>query len=118
MDFKPAFPTGQDSATFWDKGTEVRSLSRDKGTTGQAQNLTKGQDGSGQPVKIQDMTREWTVHHFDSLSRPIPGDKTGQSRKVHSKTGKGRINSGKGHTKTEKDVLNQEKMFLNRKMKF
>ena len=29
------FPMGRDSATF-----------RDKGTTGQAQNLTKGQDGS------------------------------------------------------------------------
>ena len=29
-----AFPTGWDSATFQDKGTEVTSLSRDKGTTG------------------------------------------------------------------------------------
>ena len=28
---------GRDSATFWDNGTEVSSLSRDKGTTGQAQ---------------------------------------------------------------------------------
>ena len=27
------FPTGRDSATFRDKGTEVPSLSRDKGTT-------------------------------------------------------------------------------------
>ena len=35
------FPTGRDSATFRDKGTEVPSLSRDKGTTGQAQNLSK-----------------------------------------------------------------------------
>ena len=43
-----AFPTGQDSATFRDKGTEVPSLSRDKGTTGQAKNLAKGQDGPGQ----------------------------------------------------------------------
>ena len=30
-----AFPTGQDSATFRDKGTEVPSLYWDKGTTGQ-----------------------------------------------------------------------------------
>ena len=30
-------------------GTEVPSLSRDKGTTGQAKNLAKGQDGPGQP---------------------------------------------------------------------
>ena len=40
-----AFPTGRDSATFRDKGTEVPSLSRDKGTTGQAQNLATGRDG-------------------------------------------------------------------------
>ena len=46
-------PTGHDSASFWDKGTEVPSLSRDKGTTGQAQNLAIGQ---GQPVKIRDKT--------------------------------------------------------------
>ena len=43
------FPTGRDSVTFRDKGTEVPSLSRDKGTTGQAKNLAKGQDGPGQP---------------------------------------------------------------------
>ena len=34
------FPTGRDSATFRDKGTEVPSLFRDKGTTGQDGNLT------------------------------------------------------------------------------
>ena len=43
------FPTGRDSATFRDNGTEVSSLSRDKGTRGQAKNLTKGRDGPGQP---------------------------------------------------------------------
>ena len=43
------FPTGQDGATFWDKGTEVPSLSRDKGTMGQAKNIAKGRDGMGQP---------------------------------------------------------------------
>ena len=88
---------GRDSATFWDKGTEVPSLSRDKGTTGQAKNLAKGQDGPGQPkfgtgragtVKIWDGTR----------------DKTGQSRKGSSKT-------EKGCSKTYKDVLKQERMF-------
>ena len=41
------FPTGRDSATFRDKGTEISSLSRDKGTTEQAQNLTTGQVGLG-----------------------------------------------------------------------
>ena len=30
------FPVGWDSATCWDKGTEVPLLSRDKGTMGQA----------------------------------------------------------------------------------
>ena len=36
------FPTERDSATFQDKETEVPSLSRNKGTTGQAKNLAKG----------------------------------------------------------------------------
>ena len=65
---------------FQDRGTEVSSLSRDKGTTGQAQNLAMGRDGPGQvksrtgragTAKIRDGTR----------------DKTGHSRKGHSKTG-------------------------------
>ena len=72
---------GRDSATFWDNGTEVPSLSRDNGTTGQAKNLAKGWDGPGQPkvgtgragtAKIRDGTR----------------DKTGQSKKGRSKVGK------------------------------
>ena len=49
--FKVAFPTGRDSATFQDEGKEVFSFSRDKGTTGQAQNLAMGQEGLGQSVK-------------------------------------------------------------------
>ena len=36
---------GRDSATFWDKGTEIPSLSWDKGTTGQSE------------IKIRDGTR-------------------------------------------------------------
>ena len=80
-EYSLGFPTGRDSATFRDNGTEVPSLSRDKGTTGQAKNLAKGRDGPGQPkfgtgragtAKIRDGTR----------------DKTGQSRKGRSKTGK------------------------------
>ena len=46
---KLGFPKGRDSAIFPDKGTEVPSLSWDKGTTGQAKNLAKGRDGPGQP---------------------------------------------------------------------
>ena len=56
------FPTGRDSATFRDNGTEIYSLSRDKGTTGQAQNFATGRD-------------------FDSLSRPVPRRPAGQKRK-------------------------------------
>ena len=81
MGLKLGFPTGRDSATFRDNGTEVSSLFQDKGTTGQAKNLTKGRNGPGQlkfgtrqagTAKIRDGTR----------------DKTGQSRKGCSKTGK------------------------------
>ena len=50
------FPTRRASATFRDKGTEVPSLSGDKGTTGQARNLATGWGGSGEPVKIWDGT--------------------------------------------------------------
>ena len=70
----------RDSATFCDKGTEVPSLSRDKGMTGQAQNLEKGREGPRQPVKIrertqarvQDRTRDGTVPDFDSLFLSCP----------------------------------------------
>ena len=55
---KLGFPTGPNSPTFRDKGTEVPSLTRDKGTTGQAQNITKGRDGLGQHVKIRNGTWE------------------------------------------------------------
>ena len=61
-DFKIVFQRGRDSATFWDKGTEVHSLSRDKGITGRAQNLAKGQERPGQPVKIQYGT--WDITKF------------------------------------------------------
>ena len=69
---------GRDSANFWDNGTEVPSLSRDKGTTGQAQNLAKGRDRPGQPVKIRDGKWDGTVPDFDSLSFPVLEDKMGQ----------------------------------------
>ena len=54
------FPTGRDSGTFRDKGTEVSSLSRDKGTTGQAQILPPGRAGilTGCPVSSRDVPRD------------------------------------------------------------
>ena len=73
------FPTKRDSATFWDKGTKVPSLSWDKE---QVQNLAKGQNGPEQPVKIwdgtRDGTRDGTVRDFDNLSRDkgTPGQET------------------------------------------
>ena len=39
MSSEVAFSIELDSATFWDKGTEVPSLSQDKGTMGQAKIL-------------------------------------------------------------------------------
>ena len=95
------FPTGQDSATFRDKGTEVPSLSRDKRTTGQAQNLAKGRDGPGQPVKIWDGARDGTVQYFDSC--PVQSCGTKQDR------------AEKDVLKQEKDVLKQKRTFYNRK---
>ena len=49
-------------------------LSRDKGTTGQAQNLATGRDGLRQPIKIQDGMWDGTITIFLSKSR------TGQGR--------------------------------------
>ena len=76
---KLGFPTGRESATFQDNGTEVPSLSRDRGTTGQAKNLAKGRDGPGQP-KLG-TGQDWTAKIWDGML-----DKTGQSRKGCSKT--------------------------------
>ena len=99
---------GRDGPTFRDKGTEVLSLSWDKGTTGQAQNLAKGLEGPEQPVKIQD-----GIWDFDSLSLPVQRDKTGESRRGCSKAGKGRIKNRKGHSNTGKYVLKQANEVLN-----
>ena len=63
-----------------DSGTEVPLLSWDKGTTEQAQNLDKGQDGPGQPVKIRDRLWNGTVQDFDSLSHPEGQNGTEQKR--------------------------------------
>ena len=65
--FRLAFPMGRDSETFRDNGTEIPSLSQDKGTTGQAKNLAKGRAG--------------TAKNRDGMR-----DKTGQSRKGRCKT--------------------------------
>ena len=51
-----------------DNGTEVPSLARDKGTTGQARNLAMGWDGPGQLIKIWDWTRDGTITIFLSES--------------------------------------------------
>jgi hypothetical protein len=75
----------------------------------QAKNLVKGRDGSGQPkfgtgragtAKIRDGTR----------------DKTGQSRKGRSKTGRRCSKTKNDVLKQEKDVLKQEKDVLKQKI--
>ena len=53
---------GREGATFWDKGTEIPSLSRDK----------------GQRDKLKILPRDETGRDFDSLSHPIPGRPAGQ----------------------------------------
>ena len=82
---------GRDSATFWDNGTEVPSLSRDKATTGQAQNLAIGQNRMGQP-------KFGTGWAGTAKIRDGAQDKTGRSRKRCSKT-------GKRCSKTENEVM-------------
>ena len=47
-----------ESATFWGKGTEVPSFSRDKGMMEQAQNLAMGRKETGQSIKIRDGTQD------------------------------------------------------------
>ena len=83
--FRLGFPTGRDSATFQDKETEIPSLSQDKGTKGQAQNLATGRDGPGQPVKTWDMGRDRVLIFchgtgWDGIltACPVPGRPAGQ----------------------------------------
>ena len=59
IDFEIGFPTGRDSATFRDKGTEVPQLSQHKGTTGQAKNLAKERDRLGQPKSGMGRKTKW-----------------------------------------------------------
>ena len=92
-----AFPTGRDSETFRDNGTEVPSLSRDKGTTRQAKNLAKGRDGLGRP-------KSGTRRAGRAKNRDGTRGKMGQIRK-------GRFETEKGCSKTEKDVLNRKRCF-------
>ena len=76
-----AFPTGRDSAIFRDKGTEVPSLSRDKGTTGQAQNLATGLDGRGRAGRACQNPERGTGQSLFFCQNPgRDRDGTGQAR--------------------------------------
>ena len=55
---KLGFPTGQDSATFWDSGTGKTFLSLDKGTTGQKFLNCPGT--KGQWDKLKNLPRDRT----------------------------------------------------------
>ena len=92
------FQKGRDSATFRDEGKKVPSLSQDKGTKEQAQNLAKGRDRPGQPIIIWDGMRDRTVQGFDSC--PIPSHTTKQDRAENDVL------------KQKKDVLKQKKDIL------
>jgi hypothetical protein len=94
------FPTGQDSANFWEKGQNFLHC---PGTKGQRDRLKiLPTDGTNQDSMSK--SKYGTVQDFDCLSRPVLRDKTGQSRK-------GRSITGKGCSKTKKKVLKQERMF-------
>ena len=96
---KLGFPTGRDSATFRDNGTEVSSLSRDKGTTGQAKNLTKGRDGPGQ-------SKFGTGRDSQNSGRDGPGEPKSGTRR-----GTKWDRAEKDIPKKENDVLKQKMMF-------
>ena len=77
MMLKLGFSTGRDSATFRDKGTEVSSLSQDKGTSSKScqgpgrartacQNLGQdsGWDNHCFSFKIRDVMRDGTITIF------------------------------------------------------
>ena len=85
--YRLEFPTGRDSATFRDKGTEVPSLSRTK----------------GQRDKLKILPRDGTAKIWDGMR-----DKTGQSRKGHFKTGKRCSKTENVVLKKENDVQKQE----------
>ena len=56
----------------------------------------------------QNGTWDGTVRDFDSLSRPIPRDKTGREKKDALKQLKRTFLNRKEHSKRGKDVLKQE----------
>ena len=69
----------QDNTTFRDKGTEVPSLSQDKGTTGQA-----GKTWNGPGWVFDIFPGDGPGWDFDSKSRPIleyPGTASGKTGK-------------------------------------
>ena len=50
---------GRESATYWDKGTEVPSLSQDKGIMEQTQNVAMRRDGPEQFIKLRDGKQDY-----------------------------------------------------------
>ena len=80
------FPMGRDSATFWDKATEVPSLSRDKGTTGQAKNLAKGWDGPGKPKFGKGRAGTAKIRDGTGRDSQNPGWDAGQNKTEQKRT--------------------------------
>ena len=68
--FVLGFPTGRDSATFWDSGTGKTFLSRDKGTTGQRDReifLSRDKGTTGRPVPVCPGTSRGTSRPLETL---------------------------------------------------
>ena len=93
--YELGFPTGRDSATFPDNGTEVPSLSQDKGTTGQKFLYCPGTKG-----QAKNLAKGW-----DGLGQPKSGTRRGTGR-------------GTKRDRGEKDVLKQKKDIQKQKMTF
>jgi hypothetical protein len=80
--FRLGFPTGRDTATFWDNGTEVSLLSRDNGTSSKSCHGT-GRAGTASQNMGRDMGRDRVLIFCHGtgregfwqpvLSRKIPG---------------------------------------------
>ena len=97
------FPTGRDFLVPWDKGTEVSSLSRDRGTTGHKFLHCPGTKGQWDKLKI--LSWDGTVQLFGTkgqkflhcpgtegqrdMLKILPRDRTGRDSLSKSETGRG-----------------------------
>ena len=115
--YELAFPTGRDSETFRDNGTEVPSLSRDKGTMGQAQNLNaeQAEPGFWDPVTGRaGMGRDGILTACPVPSLYIPGQPLERPRNKRKKNTE--FVPGLLHLHWDNGTAGQAKLFFPRQM--